>query len=445
MREVGSSNLPAPIGFPPLRRQKGGNPAFFCICLEVQELPCCKHSTVLLIVQSVNTRRTLSQFVALTIAASEMSTATVAAPLRPCVRIVLTVFANGTDLTITGNPLEYLTTLNAWSPTAQQPFVGMSSLSSTIPSDAALPLRVRSGESGIVQIAQGAAARSYRGTITLSMSPRLHILNELSVESYLRGVVPAEMPSSFPPEALKAQAVAARSYALANLGKHKADDADVCDTEHCQAYLGATRERATTDSAIADTAGMILLAGNAVLSAQYSSDCGGVSAVLPPFGTESAHADTDDSGLAYCSDAPWHTWTFTATQVELLKAAKETRQTPIRKITILERDNSGRVKKLRLTHDFGESDMTAESLRRALGNMRLRSRLFELAANPVTGDIIFTGRGNGHGCGLCQWGAKSMASAPNSKDFHSILEHYYPGATISTMDHARNLSSDLLN
>jgi stage II sporulation protein D len=121
-------------------------------------------------------------------------------------------------------------------------------------------------------------SRSYRGRLRLrSGGDGLRVINELPLESYLRGVVPVEMgPYQFPElEALKAQAVAARTYAVAHLGDHDAEGWDICATPACQAYHGAGSEHPLSDRAVRETAGRIATYDGAPIDAMYTSTCGG--------------------------------------------------------------------------------------------------------------------------------------------------------------------------
>lgn len=120
--------------------------------------------------------------------------------------------------------------------------------------------------------------RSYRGRFVARASRGETLLvNELNLESYLRGVVPVEMgPSAFPElEALKAQAVAARTYAVAHLGDHDDEGWDLCDTPACQAYYGSGAEHPLSDRAVAETAGIVAVFGGLPIDAMYTSTCGG--------------------------------------------------------------------------------------------------------------------------------------------------------------------------
>jgi stage II sporulation protein D len=120
--------------------------------------------------------------------------------------------------------------------------------------------------------------RSYRGRFRLRVSGSdLLVVNQLNLESYLRGVLPAEMgPAQFPQlEALKAQAVAARTYAVAHLGDHDDEGYDLCATPACQVYYGVGVEHRLSDRAVEETAGLIAVYGGQPIDAMYTSTCGG--------------------------------------------------------------------------------------------------------------------------------------------------------------------------
>lgn|SRR5574344_1558955 len=118
--------------------------------------------------------------------------------------------------------------------------------------------------------------RWYRGQIIIeNFGGQLVVMNNLPLEDYLLGVVPAEMPSSWSYEALKAQAIAARSYAIANRGKHASHGYDLKDTPEDQAYGGASAERSSTNSAVIETKGVVITYNQRVIPAFYSASAGG--------------------------------------------------------------------------------------------------------------------------------------------------------------------------
>ncbi len=364
---------------------------------------------------------------ALLVAATAASTATGEETLR--VRVLLSSFSSRQAVTVSGNALQYQRADGSWAPTPQ-PTITLPP-AEPLPRGSRTPLVLRVPD-GTLTVSQGNRKRTYRGSLCATISPSgLTLVNDVGIEEYLRGVVPAEMPASFPAEALKAQAVAARSYTLANTGLHTPSGADLCDSDHCQVYDGTGREHSATDAAVAGTAGQVLAVRGKVISAQYSSNCGGYTSPSGTLGAAGAVPDTDSKGVPFCACDSTQAWQCRATQSQMLAATGERRKTPIRRLTITERDVSGRVRKLKLTHDFGEASLSANTLRQSLGLSRMKSLLCTFAADPATGDILISGRGWGHGAGLCQWGARGMAMPPTNANFRDILAHYFPGTALA--------------
>ena len=131
---------------------------------------------------------------------------------------------------------------------------------------------IKSNESGFVF----AKKKWYRGNLlVLNMGSGLNVINDVELESYLMGVVPSEMPSGWNLEAHKAQAIAARSYALANTGKRARQGYDLKDTPEDQAYGGASSETRKTNAAVMQTKGQVLVYGNKIIPAYYHSSSGG--------------------------------------------------------------------------------------------------------------------------------------------------------------------------
>ena len=131
---------------------------------------------------------------------------------------------------------------------------------------------IKPAEAGFVSV----KGRWYRGIIMIqNKNGKLTVINNVPLEDYIKGVVPAEMPSSWSFEAHKAQAIAARSYALANLGKRARYGYDLKDTPEDQAYNGASAETPATNSAVEDTKGIVLTYNMKVITAYYSASAGG--------------------------------------------------------------------------------------------------------------------------------------------------------------------------
>jgi stage II sporulation protein D len=316
---------------------------------------------------------------------------------------------------------------------------GKARASSPSPESEALAERwVFSSPTPITVQPQVGSARSYRGRIEITPTGEgLLIVNEVDLEDYLRGVLPAEIPASFHEEALKAQAIAARTFAMANLGKHRAQGYDLCDQTHCQVYPGASVEDPRLDAAVAATAGLIVTYEGKPIHAVYHDCCGGRTA-----GNETAWQGSAplpylrpvsdcEGGSPLCGQSPNATWTRQVSQAKLGAAlARFGVQGAVTGIEAAHCDENGRPQEYRVRSQAGEVAIAAGVLRSAvnaaLGWDTLPSADFQAAMN---GDaIVFAGRGNGHGVGLCQWGANAMAR--KGKTAEEILKRYYSGVMI---------------
>ncbi len=257
-------------------------------------------------------------------------------------------------------------------------------------------------------------------------------MNELGMEDYLRGVVPCEIgpirPETY--EAVKAQAVAARSFTLSRLERRKGLGFQLYDTFlRDQEYRGAGREIELGSRAVKETQGEILVYEGRPAEALYHANCGGITARgSQPYLQSLRDTPGHGAGKPYCSQGKYHQW-----QVELLPAQYETTLARITgaggriklKAVTLEKDNvSGRVTKLRLSTDKGEFRVGGSDFRLALG---LRSTLFDLKL--TSGTMLVKGKGWGHGCGLCQDGAVEMAH--QGAGYREILAHYYPALKLA--------------
>jgi stage II sporulation protein D len=245
---------------------------------------------------------------------------------------------------------------------------------------------------------------------------------EMSLEDYVAAVVAGEAGSLSSPEALRAMAVAARSYAIYFRGRHRNEGYDLCGTTHCQ-RTEPSMVNVRVLSAVRATAGELLWYRGSVARALYSRDCGGT--------TE----DDDTPYLRrhpdpYCTRGSPRGWRWSAASGEIAAAlARSGLRTPrdLASVSAARRTESGRVREAALTGAGESIRISAESLRlaigRALGFATIRSDWWE--ANAVGGRIEFTGRGEGHGVGLCQIGAEAMGT--EGKSWREILAFYYPG------------------
>jgi len=289
-----------------------------------------------------------------------------------------------------------------------------------------------------------ADAQPYRGVLEVlpAEGGRLTVVNVVNLEDYLRGVVPNELaPRAFPQlQAQKAQAVAARSYALAHRGDYASKGYDVCATAACQVYRGYASEQPLTDRAVAETGGVVATWRGRPIHAFYTSNCGGHTeegtAVFedgaPYLRGVACPTEAAAGGHVRERDKPW--------EVQLAAAEVARNVSRYGSVgTVLDLvptrvGVSGRVVELRVVGS--ESELSLRGQRVRLG-LRLRESLFVLHKETADGDetrFVFTGNGWGHGVGLCQLGASGMARAGAS--YEEILRHYYTGISVTSLEPA---------
>ncbi|PKL76470.1 MAG: hypothetical protein CVV27_10090 [Candidatus Melainabacteria bacterium HGW-Melainabacteria-1] len=285
----------------------------------------------------------------------------------------------------------------------------------------------------------------YRGHLNLTpLKKGFTIINELPLEQYLYGVVPAEMPASWPLEALKSQAVAARTYALSHLGQHRKRGFDVTATTASQVYQGVKAEHTNSNRAINETAGLILTHNSQPIHAYFHSTSGGRTengadlwAPLPYL------QPVDDVDHA----SPKYTWHEELSQT-VVRARLSSLKVNVGEIVALQPASftrGGRVKTLLITGTQGSQSVSGEKIRSAL---KLNSTFFNVGSVDAEGKLIkapardkvpttfqFAGRGWGHGIGMSQWGARQLAI--DGYPFQSILAHYYRGTRIERLNPAR--------
>lgn len=276
--------------------------------------------------------------------------------------------------------------------------------------------------------------RRYRGALKLRhKGGGLTAVNIVPVDDYLRSVVPEEMPVDWPAEAIKAQSVAARSFALASRGRHAGEGYDLCTTTHCQLYTGTAAEKSVSNAAIKATRGEVLTYGGKPIEALFHTDSGGM--------TENSE-DVWGSHVPYlraAKDTPAKTmpWTKTISRADLERklAAKGHDIGKVRSIALSplaigrsakDRTASCRVKTMTVKGTKGTVTLSGTTWRSLLG---LKSTLFD--AKLTKDAVTFTGYGSGHGLGISQWGAERMAAKGAS--YAEILHHYYTGTTLQQM------------
>jgi SpoIID/LytB domain protein len=308
---------------------------------------------------------------------------------------------------------------------------------------------------------------AYRGEAHLvSRGGTVQVINDVFIDDWLKGLIGAEIGNDAPMEALKAQAVSARSEACYKLLRppHAAAGFDFCNGVHCQAYKGMSRENAATIQACETTAGLIIAAEGDIVDAVYSNLCGGITALpedvwdtrpgrpgygiirdgtdrrAPNLSTDSAASRflRSNAGDIFCDSSnpnypryaqKYWRWSVQRNASQLQRAFGVGE---IRELGVSERKNSGTVWSLTAIGVRGSRTLTKElTIRRALD---LWSGFFVVEPVRSGGFVtaaVFHGGGNGHGVGMCQQGARQMAGRGMS--FVQILRHYYPGTSIERL------------
>ncbi len=331
--------------------------------------------------------------------------------------------------------------------------------------------------------------KTFRGDVMIQRyaGSDLTVINRVNLTEYLYGVVPREVSGSWPIEAQKAQAVAARNYTILNLNKHAQHGFDLCASTHCQVYGGYDSEHPASRQAVDETKDRVLTYNGKLINAFYHSNSGG-------------HTENAENVWTYPLDyikgvpdpysigSPNDRWTITYTkqEIEQILASQGLSVGEVQDISILETSPNGRVLKLVIRGSTGERILEKEKIRSVFGYNNMKSTWFEVVkdsneqssmnvlSDPAmepkaidtknkyvitasgleeksslegtilfngskyieitdlptapSGKYIFNGRGWGHGLGMSQWGAKKMAE--EGFDYKQILTYYYRGTKV---------------
>lgn len=256
--------------------------------------------------------------------------------------------------------------------------------------------------------------------VALAQGSGVLLVNVLPLEDYLVGVLGSEMPRTFPVEALKAQAVAARTYALQKKLEQYGQPFHLGSSVISQVYGGLKAEDPRTREAVEGTRGLVLTFDLQPIEAYFHSSCGGK--------TESG-ANALGRDLPYlkpvtcpCGQLPSSHWSMALSNEEL-KAALGSMPAGLK---VEGRTSTGRVKRVQLGPN---QSLDAVTFRERVGYTKLKSLRFD--AEPTPGGWTIRGDGYGHGAGMCQWGAKVLAD--QGKDFKEILARYYPGTELQVL------------
>lgn len=298
-----------------------------------------------------------------------------------------------------------------------------------------LPARVwivSKKESSVLRV----AGRIYPGDffIRLNGDRTVTAIEKLGIEKYLLGVVGHEMDPSWPIEALKAQAVVARTFAYVQLEKSHSLGYDVGDDSNSQVYGGVAQTPRNVGRAVEETRGEVLGYRGKLLSLYYHSCCGGHTADAGWVWGLKGKTPRPLRGVAdpYCKISPYYRWKVFFTNEEIV-AALESRRLFGGSLEFfsLGDKKDDYVKNFKARIGDRPLRVNANQFRLAIGPSSLKSvRLFDI--KKERNGIEFKGGGSGHGVGLCQWGARAQAGLGRS--YEKILKFYFPGAILSVVE-----------
>jgi stage II sporulation protein D (peptidoglycan lytic transglycosylase) len=299
--------------------------------------------------------------------------------------------------------------------------------------------------------------RRYRGRVNVVRGRAgLILISRLPLESYLAGVLGQEMGARAPEEreALLAQAVVARTFAVRNRGRWEADGFDATADTRDQVYLGVDAETAQVWDAVRATAGQVVRYQGRLIDAFYHSTCGGRTAAVEEVFRSAQRqpylrsvSDASGGGHFYCERSPrfrWHAqWDATALRAILTRTLPTVMSVGgdgLQRITDIQAtrtSSSGRVAELRIVFAHGDVRIAGPDVRAVLrptSDQLLQStafRVFVTRSDSAVEQLTLDGTGSGHGVGLCQWGAIGRARAGQS--YRRILATYFPGTTVEKL------------
>lgn len=273
--------------------------------------------------------------------------------------------------------------------------------------------------------------KNYRGLFDFYPTDKgLLLVNEIPIEEYLVGLINCEISSLWPVESVKAQAVIARSYAIYQKDARRGAVYHLESSVMDQVYDGVDIEDSRAARAVQETAGEVLTYSGAVIQAFYHSNCGGhTESAQKVWGADLPYLQGVD--CRYCLNVPSARWqtTLSLKKLELLLNAAGYRAADLSGIRTGGSTRSGRLQDITLLLPKGDLTMSAVNFRKAIGYAVIKSTNFTVRKRGD--ELVFNGFGNGHGVGLCQWGAKQRAG--DGFSYREILSYYYPGVRIEKL------------
>ncbi len=302
-----------------------------------------------------------------------------------------------------------------------------------------LPVQL-SGSAGWFRI----NGKSYRGMLIIRrFMGKLLFVNHLDIEDYLKGVVSKEMPPDWPLEALKAQAVIARTYAIYKR-THMSDykGFDLYDSTLDQVYQGLDGEGEKGNRAVESTAGIVITYKGEVIKSYYHSTSGGrTEDPVNVWGKPYPYLRSVSCGFDRASPSYHWRYSVSLSRLERLLRKKGYGGKGLRAIKVKRYTVSGRNKTLELVYRRSPNQkISAIELRQIVGNTNLKSTHFYAIRNGKS--FTFIGKGSGHGVGLCQWGARGMAE--KGYHFRDIIRKYYHHIQIDVLAYGDTMKDEHL-
>jgi len=295
----------------------------------------------------------------------------------------------------------------------------------------------------------------YRGDFEIAVVRNsIYVINGVTMEEYLKGLLSCEMEPESDIEALKAQAVVARTYALTTLGKHRTLGYDICNSTCCQVYKGTAHETGKTNRAVEQTQGAVIEYKGKLINSYYCSACGGQTESVEeawPGAPSKKYLKVVKCG--YCSSDKRVAWTYRISKKEFVNKMRQAgfNITGVISSRSEDRTGSGRFYTVEIEDPSGPVFCSVEMIRKTFGGSNIKSNYFNIAveggrtafkpsnsrriddiikekssynrANLENSYITFSGSGHGHGVGMCQHGAKKMAA--EGRSYKDILKYYF--------------------
>ncbi len=281
--------------------------------------------------------------------------------------------------------------------------------------------------------------RRYRGMIDVIRKKEGHliIVNTIELEDYIKGVLYHEVSHRWSMEALKVQAVCARTYALYQMKVNLKKDFDVTSDIYSQVYGGRNSERFRTNLAVEKTQGQILMYQDKILPTYYHATCGGYTEDVKEL-WEHDLAPLKGVRCDFCTHSPHYLWkrNFRSKDIQDQLNQLGYKIGLIKEIQIIEQNKSGRVKKLQILDRDGKAiTISGKDFRSLVGPNHLKSNNYVVEMKGYYFNVI--GKGWGHGVGMCQWGSFGMST--RQYKYKEILQYYYPGSYLVDLQTSQRL------